>query len=60
MEFWFQQLKPHVDRLHTLLQDPQIGLATWSIFVDENWKAIADLWYGGVKEEPNRKTATEA
>lgn len=41
-----QQLKFHVDRLHDLLSDMEPGLATWSMFVAQDWKAIAELWDG--------------
>jgi hypothetical protein len=37
-------LKNEVDKLHSLLADPQPGLATWCGFVGERWKKIADLW----------------
>ena len=40
------QLKLEVDALKALLDDPQEGLATWSMFVGQRWKAIADMWTG--------------
>lgn len=40
----FEKLSEHVRKLHMLLQDQHPGLATWTMFVGETWKAIADMW----------------
>ena len=39
-----EALKPHVDKLHALLAEPEPGLFTWSMFVAKEWRAIAELW----------------
>jgi len=37
-------LKPEVDALHGLLENPELGLLQWQIEVCRRWKKIADLW----------------
>lgn len=36
--------RPEVERLNSLLQDPEPGTSTWQDFVAKRWKAIADLY----------------
>lgn len=38
------KLHEHVGKLDALLRDREPGLSTWSIFVGEEWKAIAEMW----------------
>jgi len=44
------ELKPHVERLHGLLQAPETGLQTWTLMMLSEWKAIAELWAPEVRE----------
>lgn len=48
-------LKEKVDKLKALLEDPQEGLLTWSMFMCENWKAISEMWVEGIPEYKKKR-----
>ena len=40
----FSKLQEHADKLSYLLKNREMGRASWTMFVGEHWKAIADMW----------------
>ena len=47
----FDKLHEHVKNLDSLLKQKEMGVGSWCIMVGEQWKAIADMYYGNIKDK---------
>jgi hypothetical protein len=54
----FSKLQEHADKLSALLKNREMGRASWTMFVGEHWKAIADMWTSQKNEIKGQKSIT--